>query len=528
MANLKVLRRRAGLLATQLGIDKVIFKAAIDLLDKQKIPKPEKVFKDSVLKLNRKTKYQFLAIDMGLKKYFLMGAIFPMGIELAKKLEDARKNLNKTTKPADKEVWEQIEFFYAQMNQLKVKGFATGTMKFSKEVLDENGKVKEHLMAPKTSTIKVKGTVKKDKLAPFVRDLGYELKSKLGEVVYIGANDDTVEETTTEQKVSQEPQTSPLPAPFGALNAQLMGIESAFKADPSLDNLKAFSFEVNKLKEATEKDPTTGTPILQKWAKRFSQAKALYAPKKDSTLPQKESKPKIDPLVELKQRLDELEERITFLQKEGNIPSIFSQAMTQCQEIKVTTAYKAIFSSDKSLLNRFKEIRKQLQTIIKGDDTALKRLKQEIANPELLTKAFQLDLDKLWSDFELKIELAEDFETIFSILTSEIEFKLKELQQQIQDKARSLLEANTLLELGGDKLTISKNMTVIRSGIMKLKDKTVEKVQAIKKTAEELARLEYKFLESNDVNERQDTYNQLDTLTNQLLKQSSSFPIFNS
>lgn len=226
---MKDLKKRAGLLAKQVEVNKVMFSAALDLMEKGKIPKPEKVFKDTVAKINRKAKYTFLFLDMGQKKYFLMGEVFPMGAELAKKIEETEKKLAKSNKAVEKEFLEQMLFFYQELNKLTPKGFATGIIKFSREVANQETGVTECLMTLKTSGLKVGGNVKKGNLVSLVREeLGYSLTSKLGEVLFL---EEDLEEgaPTQEQEVVGEKPTAKTGNPT-VVTKQVKELLGKFKA----------------------------------------------------------------------------------------------------------------------------------------------------------------------------------------------------------------------------------------------------------------------------------------------------------
>lgn len=271
MTSLKDLKKNSGLLSKQLAIDKVIFNAAIDLLEKGKIPKPDKVFKDTVPKLNRKAKYPFLFLDMGQKKYFLLGDSFPMGNELTKKIEETKKLLSKAKKPAEKEVLEQLSFFYQELDGLNPKGFATGIVRFSREQQNKETAVLEHLMAVKTSGLKVGGAVKKGSLVQLVREeLGYSLTSKLGEVIFL---EEETEETTIEEGVAR---TAPVAGELESVTDEVKQLLEQFKAVKPKQAFKSLGLihKMTTLIESLEEAPSN----LQNLVKKLGQQQAKFAP----------------------------------------------------------------------------------------------------------------------------------------------------------------------------------------------------------------------------------------------------------
>ncbi len=82
-------------LARALDVSTATTAALLDLVEKKKIPKPEKLFKDNVPKLNRKVKYPFTFLDLGQRQYFLLGDHIPLGNALKKALLEANKQLKK-------------------------------------------------------------------------------------------------------------------------------------------------------------------------------------------------------------------------------------------------------------------------------------------------------------------------------------------------------------------------------------------------------------------------------------------------
>lgn len=199
------LKEQAGALAKHLGIDHAIFLVALELIKKGKISNPKKVFKDLVSKLNTKA-YSFLIIDMGQKTYFFIttGTFFPLGNDLLKKLAENKKDISKA-KDKKKELLEQVQFFYEEMNKMSFKGFATGTVKFLKEQENEETKKLESLMSVKNNKLKFEGTVKKNNLAQIVRDqLDYVPIAQSGEIIFLESIQDQKEVELSEHTDIEE------------------------------------------------------------------------------------------------------------------------------------------------------------------------------------------------------------------------------------------------------------------------------------------------------------------------------------
>ncbi len=286
MTSLKDLKKRAGLLAKQLQIDEVFFDAAIELMEKGKIAKPAKVFKDTVAKINRRTRYPFLFLDLGQKKYFLMGDVFPMGAELEKNLEKTRKELEKAKRPVEKEMLGQLLFFYEQLEQLTPRGFATGTVKFSREVNNAETGFTECLMAIRKSGLKVDGTVKKGELVDLVREeLDYELISKLGEVMFLepaqeAQNIQTQEEDNdtvqNEEQVLTEAATTAEKGDPKAVTQQVKQLLGAFKQVPPQQAFKGLGliYKMDNLIGTLEAPPEN----LQALSKKLHAQKKRFVP----------------------------------------------------------------------------------------------------------------------------------------------------------------------------------------------------------------------------------------------------------
>lgn len=308
---MKDLKKRAGLLAKQVEVNKVIFTAALDLMEKGKIPKPEKVFKDTVAKINRKAKYTFLFLDMGQKKYFLMGDVFPMGAELAKKIEETEKKVAKCKKAVEKEFLEQMLFFYQELNKLTPKGFATGIIKFSREVVNQETGVTECLMGLKTSGLKVGGNVKKGNLVSLVRnELGYSLASKLGEVLFL--EEDLEEgEQTQEQEVTGEQPVSKTGDPTVVTKKvkELLGVFKTIEPKQAFKGL-GLIYKMSSLVNTLENAPQNLLTLLGKLQQQKEKFAPVLSKQIDNRLQKSMTQLKELEVVQSSQQLDEVFEPV--------------------------------------------------------------------------------------------------------------------------------------------------------------------------------------------------------------------------
>ncbi|MGH1334986.1 MAG: hypothetical protein ACRBFS_02585 [Aureispira sp.] len=309
MTSLKDLKKRAGLVAKQVNVNKVIFSAALDLLEKGKIPKPEKVFKDTVPKINRKAKYTFLFLDMGQKKYFLMGDIFPMGNDLSKKIEETEKKLAKAKKPVEKEFLEQMLFFYQELNKLTPKGFATGIIKFSREVQNSETEETEYLMALKTSGLKVGGAVKKGNIVPLVREeLGYRLTSKLGEVMFLEADAEEVEQTVTPEQTTATGIESPKTGDPTLVTKQVKQLLGQFKAIEPKQAFKGLGLihKMSTLVSTLEETPENLQTLVGKLKKQQEKFTPILSKQIDNKLTQSMTQLEEIQVVESSNQLNEV------------------------------------------------------------------------------------------------------------------------------------------------------------------------------------------------------------------------------
>jgi hypothetical protein len=190
---LKNLKSKVPDLAKEFNIDSTIMTGLLELIEKGKIAKPEKLFKDAAPKLNVTGYHEFTYLNMGKKKYFFFGATCPLGNELSSKLSKVEKELPKS-KDKQKELLEAQKLFLEEFALFtkKAKGYASGSIKYARSKEDEG--VETCFMEVKKGFTVGKETKKKT-LADDVNNIGYLLKAKNGQIM---AFEPTTEEITEE------------------------------------------------------------------------------------------------------------------------------------------------------------------------------------------------------------------------------------------------------------------------------------------------------------------------------------------
>ena len=136
----------------------------MELAEKKKIAKPEKLFKELVPKLNLKEKYAFTYLNLGQRQHFLLGDTIPLGGNLNKLLQNTDKKLKKAKKDKDIEALQPLMALLQLIDDLPVKGYGTGIARYAETQTNETSGEEELLLAVKISSVEVGGKTKKDKL----------------------------------------------------------------------------------------------------------------------------------------------------------------------------------------------------------------------------------------------------------------------------------------------------------------------------------------------------------------------------
>ncbi|BDS09355.1 hypothetical protein [Aureispira anguillae] len=223
---LKDLSKKTAVLSKAFGIDGSALSYILELLEKGKIAKPGKLFKDSAPKLDVKGLKPFVYLNMGQKNYFFYGTSFPLGSDLSAALTTAQKTLSKTTKEADKENLEAQILFLEELEKTakKSKGYAFGSIRFAR--LDEA--TKECFMAVKTG-VKVNGKTKKKSLAEDIKNIGYDLLAKSGHILRFETVTDEEETPAPSSSTSAPSSASETSDDANALKATVKTLVGSFK-----------------------------------------------------------------------------------------------------------------------------------------------------------------------------------------------------------------------------------------------------------------------------------------------------------
>lgn len=224
---LKDLSKKTAVLSKAFGIQPSALTHVLQLLEKGKIAKPEKLFKDAAPKLDVKGLVPFVYLNMGQKNYFFYGSTFPLGSEISNQLASIKKLLNKTTKEADKEDLEAQQLFLEELQKTssKIKGYASGSIRYART----DGNTNECFMSVKTG-VAVGGKTKKKSLAQDIANIGYALSAKNGQILKFEEGVEGEDDSNTE---SNTPDTATEPTStvdVSTLKAQATTIKTDYKA----------------------------------------------------------------------------------------------------------------------------------------------------------------------------------------------------------------------------------------------------------------------------------------------------------
>lgn len=252
--NVKDLNRKAPDLANAFGMNSTAMLGLLELIEKGKIAKPEKLFKDCAPKLNVTGYNEFTYLNMGKKKYFFFGATCPLGSELNNQLSKVQKELAKS-KGKQKELLEAQQLFLEELAALtkKAKGYAYGSIKHARS--EEKDGIETCFMEVKKGFSVGKETKKKT-LADDVNSIDYPLKSKSGQMMAFEPT--TEEDSSTDSTETNNPDTKDQTAPadlvtvkkqVAKLLAEFKGLEPN-KAFKGLSLLHTMNTSIEKLEDA--------------------------------------------------------------------------------------------------------------------------------------------------------------------------------------------------------------------------------------------------------------------------------------
>lgn len=242
--------------------------------------------------------------------------------------------------------------------------------------------------------------------------------------------------------------------------------------------------------------------------------------------PKQEEQPQEKKPADPKEKVEALIKRQKALAKTDYSLSQVMELMARCQELRVDPKAKGAFKTDETLLKQFKMLRKVLINMVKSDDDLYNELESNLQDPLSITKQFQVELDDLWDNFATMTQDAESFQDILKQNTTTLILDIKKFQKEVEAQAKGMLEASKFLKIG-DPLAISKAMTAIRSGIVKLKDAMKTKVSNLQKLAKAMAKLEADFRKTTEQSIQESIIGKLETMTQQFSKESETVAVFN-
>lgn len=284
-------------IAATLKIDISNVNAIVELMEKAKIAKPGKLFKDNAPKLAVQGNKEFTYVSLGgPKKYFFYGVQLPLGKALATALANTEKALGKA-KDKEKEGLELMKNFYTEMQNLekKMKGSATGLMKF------DTAKGNDAYMQVKQG-VSVSGQVKKGLLAGAINnDLAYELLAKNGQVLKFNDidEDDGVEAAT--QAVKDQVKKGPTEGKMMAKFSEIKVIVDNNGKKPTPESIELAKKWMENFKTIAQ----DASDVLKKRAEYVSKIAAAGATREQGGAPQGDDKA-TQQLNQLQKEIDDL------------------------------------------------------------------------------------------------------------------------------------------------------------------------------------------------------------------------------
>lgn len=357
----------------------------------------------------------------------------------------------------------------------------------------------------------------KMKMAPVIKWLnkvGKPTNLKFEMATGIKPEESTSEETT---QIETPTSSSPKLSILEQLIQRLENAENDYKLTPTSDNLMAWGKVLAKFKQVLAKQPENDNlkSTFKEWLLKYNLVKKQSETNTDTDA--NSSKEILD------RRLTDLENNLK-TSKDDSLSELL-QLMAVCQEIRVQPSFKTILKENVDLMNRFKRIRKQLQILLQKDNDQFDEMQSLLESPSTITEKFQLELDDLWFAFSQQTQTTESFNDILANDMVEMKATVKQFQQTVEAQAKGMLEASKILKIGNP-VEISQQMTVIRSGIVKLKETMAARIKTIETIAKELAQLEVDFLATEDLKLRQTIFSKVENLTNNLAQNSASVSIF--
>lgn len=225
------------------------------------------------------------------------------------------------------------------------------------------------------------------------------------------------------------------------------------------------------------------------------------------------------------EKVAELMKHQEMLEKKDYKLAHVMQLMAKCQELRVDPKAKLAFKQDPELLSQFKNLRKLVANMLKSKPALYNQLETSLGDPTEITKNFQLELDDLWTNFSNMSQQANTFQDILKVNTTSLVSDVKKFQKGVESQAKGMLEASKLLKIGNP-TAISKSMTAIRSGIVKLKETMKAKITTLHQMAKAMMQLEVDFNKSKDRPTQEGIIDKLDVMSQQFIIESKTVSIF--
>jgi hypothetical protein len=375
---LKDLKSKVAELAKELDINVITMAGLLEMLEKGKIAKPAKLFKDAAPKLNVTGYSEFTYLNMGKKKYFFFGSSCPLGSDLNSKLSKVEKGLPKS-KGNQKELLEAQKLFLEELALFtkKAKGYALGSIKYSRSK-EEDG-VETCFMEVKKGVTVGKETKKKT-LAEDVNEIGYALKAKNGQIMQFESMEE--EASPLANNVPDNPSNT---VDLVTVKKQVQQLLGQFKA---LEPKKAFKglgliHSINSLIEKLDEVPENLSILAKKLEVQQAKIKPIFSKQIDQKLgksmEQLEEIPSINSSSELNGIFGTIQKMYegwkTFLPEEEHPKGVLIEKVNsevdilkdyEAQIVPLRTQYEAMDDSEEK-----EQLAKQINALITEARTAL-------------------------------------------------------------------------------------------------------------------------------------------------------------
>jgi len=175
----KKIKKEAAALIKRNETNAIVFNGLLELIDKGKIAKPEKLFYDATPKLDVNNQQKFTYLNLGKKKYFFLDFICPFGSEITNQLSAIKKELPKSK--VKNELEAQKAFLEGISEIVKgAKGYASGFVKYVRT--EQKDEIEVCFLEVKKGVTVGKSTTKKT-LADEVNNIEYLLQAKNEQVL---------------------------------------------------------------------------------------------------------------------------------------------------------------------------------------------------------------------------------------------------------------------------------------------------------------------------------------------------------